>query len=731
MRALHADLTAAQQEMSATPILSMAVTGGSTYGTDRILMMNQIESHDSHKAEIVLQYSDGVMTALDLKGKKLTPAWGFTTASGDKTSATAPLWIRGQQLESSQGRRICTLSCVGIPDRLSEEKADDDYAHDWSSTKTVLDLVREVASGNAIAEDTIVANLANTPDGSIRLDNHLGLTGTGQGFPVRPDDDTFTIKQLSFKLKKTGSPSGDITFRIDDYEGSSIASKVLGNASTLTSSADGDWYTVVWDSPEEINPDNIQGGGIYMWVLFEDGDLTNYVDVFYSDGEKKPNEVLVRYDGGGPLLGFDTGKDCAYKYVVQNGSAGVPVFQYCYDASPSTGWTVTDDTDAGDSLLTTYMPKDAFFIRQGDSRLSVIDKLLSYTNTERRFEDDGEIHLKVPATSGAYDYEHALDTGHTFFAKSIREALVVPNKVVVESFPNDDPRYSGNYASPASYALMPINSYLRTKLEDTPQATAIATAMIKRVEMASQSGSASVPMNAGLELFDYINVTDERASDNRDGNIGSLQRHYDGSGTANSYMLSFSLGGFPAKGVPGFRLGIEGVSHQVLAALEYPSWFTPVNEIIGQAAHEIDALQKNKTAVWESISTRTQILWNRAALQIVENTNITSSTSYTEVDVSSQTSDTATMALVRVTLQCDSITGSGRARCYLRRNGDNPVAAATWGAAIDGDNGHVAGAQSSDFQIIGLDSGQIFEYRVAISGTIQVDLHINLLGYME
>ncbi len=172
MRSLSSTLTAEQKKMSVKPVLSFAIATDTTYGTDRILRVDHIEEQNSHKAEIVLQDSDGVMTAKDLKGLKVTPAWGFKTSAGEETSATAPLWVKDMKPYSSEHFRRCTLSCIGIPDRLQADKANNNYFHHWSSQKTVLDLVTEVGSGVAVPEDTIEANLIS--------DAYVDLTSVGR-----------------------------------------------------------------------------------------------------------------------------------------------------------------------------------------------------------------------------------------------------------------------------------------------------------------------------------------------------------------------------------------------------------------------------------------------------------------------------------------------------------------------------------------------------------------------
>ena len=112
------------------------------------------------------------------------------------------------------------------------------------------------------------------------------------------------------------------------------------------------------------------------------------------------------------------------------------------------------------------LPKDSFRIHEGDSRLSVINRLLNYTECVKRWEDDGKLHVFVPVTSGTtYDFESSLaDEDHKFFSKSTRESLVIPNRIVVRSYEDDEQQYSGEYKSTESYALLPKSEFIRAKL---------------------------------------------------------------------------------------------------------------------------------------------------------------------------------------------------------------------------------------------------------------------------
>ncbi len=198
--------------------------------------------------------------------------------------------------------------------------------------------------------------------------------------------------------------------------------------------------------------------------------------------------------------------------------------------------------DSEDALIGTYQPKDGFRVYMNGSRLSALKRLLDYTQCVMRFGGDGNVHILQATTNGVvYDYEYSLASGHTFFSKAYRNSLVIPNYVIAKSHPGDSPQYSG-YASDSesisAFREMRYQKYAR--LASNAQAVTIATALLAKFQLEAQKGEADVPMNCGAELFDYVKVADERESDYRIGNIGSLTRKY----SPGKYTMAFSFGGW-------------------------------------------------------------------------------------------------------------------------------------------------------------------------------------------
>jgi len=196
-----------------------------------------------------------------------------------------------------------------------------------------------------------------------------------------------------------------------------------------------------------------------------------------------------------------------------------------------------------DSLADTYKPKGGFRVYVGGNRLAALRRLLDYTSNIARWEADGKVHILKPVTTGeTYDYEYSLDKAdHKFFSKAYRNTLVIPNRIYVISYEDDDPSYLG-VASTDDYSSLPDElkkiGYIQAKLESNNQADSIAEALIAKAEMWSKRGAAEVPLNVGAEVFDYVKVTDSRQGDQRTGNLGYVHRRFG----QDKWTMTFGFG---------------------------------------------------------------------------------------------------------------------------------------------------------------------------------------------
>lgn len=248
----------------------------------------------------------------------------------------------------------------------------------------------------------------------------------------------------------------------------------------------------------------------------------------------------------------------------------------------------TASFDEVDDLFDTVTPADAFTVEQNDTRLDAIRRLLFFTRTLMRVEDDGEVHFFAPTnhgdtwqastayqlndyvsptdsdhatltwrcttagTSGGseptwdetegnttsdgtvvwtaigldYVYEHAVTDAHNLFASVVRERLVMPNKVVVSSHPDSGDGFTGSASFTESSGItdMEKQEFYFMNVASDAQAASVAAAILATYRLSAQTGSAEVPLNVGQEVHDWVKVVDSRSGKTRFGNVGVLHR---------------------------------------------------------------------------------------------------------------------------------------------------------------------------------------------------------------
>lgn len=196
--------------------------------------------------------------------------------------------------------------------------------------------------------------------------------------------------------------------------------------------------------------------------------------------------------------------------------------------------------DSEDSLIDTFCPKDLFKVARGERRLAKLQELIKYTGCVMRFQAFYQIHIFVPTTSGTtYDYEYSLASGsHTFFAKSTRTRLVIPNFIQVDSMDDQTTPYTGSANNATSYGLVPVKEFYKLRVVSNAQCAAIAEAILGKYLLDAEAGQGHVPINVGAEVYDYVKITDARQGDSVVGNIGYIERHY----TPGKYEMFFRLG---------------------------------------------------------------------------------------------------------------------------------------------------------------------------------------------
>ena len=132
-----------------------------------------------------------------------------------------------------------------------------------------------------------------------------------------------TLRTISFKMRKYGTPEGNITFSIRKVSDDSvIANKVWGNATSITTSFV--WYEVTLDTPVLVNE------AIKLCSEFSGGDESNAIQLAWTsaaEGDVKANEYVSYWRTTvGPWDDTFTGRDLVYKYSYSLGIASLEAF---------------------------------------------------------------------------------------------------------------------------------------------------------------------------------------------------------------------------------------------------------------------------------------------------------------------------------------------------------------------------------------------------------------------
>lgn len=135
------DLEAAQKAMGNA--VWKIVLDGTTYTKSRVIDINHTEEPNHQGATVVLDNSDNVLTDLDYKGVQGIISYGYD----DEYSATIPLKVISQRLDSWQGGLVCSLSLEGLSDIRDKEGATVATTYDRLDTNTVQDLINFIAGG--------------------------------------------------------------------------------------------------------------------------------------------------------------------------------------------------------------------------------------------------------------------------------------------------------------------------------------------------------------------------------------------------------------------------------------------------------------------------------------------------------------------------------------------------------------------------------------------------------
>lgn len=123
------------------------------------------------------------------------------------------------------------------------------------------------------------------------------------------------------------------------------------------------------------------------------------------------------------------------------------------------------------------------------------------------------------------------------------------------------------------------------------------------------------------------------------------------------------------------------------------------------------------------------VVWLDPMWTVLSLLDQTTGTGYSALDLSSYVSATTIAVILEIYVKIDSIEAGAYAQLYAVMAGDPAVGVLRLRKAYD--DGARAGAFSYEQGIVAVDANQCIDYMTSISGTLQADFYINLLGYIQ
>lgn len=377
--------------------------------------------------------------------------------------------------------------------------------------------------------------LLDNSDGSITADLRGNLVTIGYGFNGEGDSDTAPLWVLT---QTDVSREGELLTQlicIDIWQKLSLLRVIAGGGVELKGTISGLFQPgmKVTGQTSGAKATVLGSGDGYIWVgkvAIGPFSVAEIVQAdLYSDSKITVSSVTDIAGGGAPAWDGDK----TILDIIQQLTAGV----------------VTIVLDSSDGIVDVKKPT---YATESNARvIDIIQDMMNYTKCAIRAGNDGKLHIfDVTAAPGTPDYSY--DTVHSFFSELRDVSMILPNKIIVvnaeQIFTGVTPYY-GEAEDAVAIARfgMEIPQIIFADVQSDGDATSLAESKLSRIQKEAVRGTIEVPMNCGQELFDYIRITDSRASIDFYGWIGSLDRIWE----EGVYQLNIGLGGLVgAVGLP-------------------------------------------------------------------------------------------------------------------------------------------------------------------------------------
>ena len=515
MRTLHADLTAAQQSASRTPYLRLAFRSrdratSRTYATtdnpNRILDVQQAEGRYGAQiavsgvpfavsAIITLSNDDGALTSVDFKGYRLDIGWGLVTGSGAKYSEGEPLFVVNQRFLSVGGRLELEFHCVSLWEymRLLWVNKGSVASTHWDADTSVRHILLETLGGSELAaciQDDGGVFTDQTADAASNAANDVQLL---PATPATNDAAYFGLDAvfdtLSIDLTTVG---GGLTLAWEYWDGGawSALSSVVDNTSDFDT---GELKTVTFDKPTDWATTTVNSQGPFYYIRAR---------VTAAAGPSQPIATRI-YAGHDTSMALDT-----------------------------------SDAAQGDD----FMPNIQTDYRT--NMAAAVEAALDHTLMGVVLRNDGFHAIYIDNAQGSFEYVYDIDGDHTVHVSLLEDSVIVPNKITYASEEPAralTPTYSGSDTDSTSETAIGTIEQVRIDPAIGSDAAAVLQAQraVKRLLRDAFQGDIEVPMNCGQEVWDRVQVQDNRLSVNYAGRVSQIIRTYQ----PGYYRMRLLMGG--------------------------------------------------------------------------------------------------------------------------------------------------------------------------------------------
>lgn len=212
---------------------------------------------------------------------------------------------------------------------------------------------------------------------------------------------------------------------------------------------------------------------------------------------------------------------------------------------PTSITDVVVDEDDPDSTVTTYCP--LLVTQVGESARGITRQLLQMSKCGARIGNDSKLHILYLDQTDVANYEYYND--HSHWTQLRERAVIMPNSVLfVDAMPDDlgnYPAYSGTSKDQNSvdligeFSTIQVNPSIEYNGDVPGGAERFAKNWIHQRLAEAYQGEGRAPMNCGQELYDMVQIVDDRSGLTIKARVGRIDRIY----RPGVYEIKLRLGG--------------------------------------------------------------------------------------------------------------------------------------------------------------------------------------------